>query len=66
MGARNQRRWPSMTRGCRPALSENGEAVIERRTGKLNSPGNDDHFNLIEGQLSNGFGRGQRFVPNGD
>ena len=51
-----------MMRGCRPAFNESGRRIVESRTGKLDSPGENDQFDLIEGELSDGFGWGEAFV----
>src|SRR5258705_7014250 len=43
-----------------------GQVIVERRARKLDSPGENDQFNLVEGELSDCFGRSESFILNSD
>lgn len=36
--------------------------IVEGRAGELDSTGEDDQLNLVEGKLGDGFGRGEAFI----
>ena len=49
-----------------PYFERTGKSIIELRASKLDSSGKNNEFNLVEGELSDRFGRRETFVPHCD